>query len=182
MDQYKLPENVFDAIEKPEVASAIVAFMDRVKEATDGNILIVMSNYFDKQLYAATKYVFDKKKDNARGTCEELLDLYCEIVKALSPYQLPLDVIKAADAAPRDPWGEQRKLEGRVFYFLPNSGSYWIDNEKVARYKTMIHIILNTCDEWVGVWLLTCAIVIAGSISFAIYSRFSNVGLEMIYF
>ena len=122
-----LPDSVLTALERPEIEAARVAFLDYVSEATHNQTF--PTNYYDKVLLGAIRAVSGEPNKVVR-----LFELYCDFVDALAPFQPDAATVRAAAAAPKLPWDDDiDNTAGKVFYFVPCSGGYWVEGGDTFR-------------------------------------------------
>ena len=149
-----LPDAVLTAMERPDVKAARLAFLGFVDEATDGAML--PSHHYDMVLLGAIRHVtaalrtgpvsVDRTVDKAIKLVG-LVELYCAFVDALAPFQPDASAFGSAPSAPSAPtlpWEDTDddcgcRQDGKVFYFLPGFGGYWVEGS--GKFRTMLESI-----------------------------------------
>ena len=62
-----------------------------------------------------------------------LVELYCVFVDSLAPFQPDAESLRHADEAPKLPWEDSECTEGKVFYYIPSCGGYWVEGSDKFR-------------------------------------------------
>ena len=134
-----MSDDVLSAMERLEINDARMKFLKYVDEITGKEIF--PTNYYDQVLIGALSSIVKSGNANHENV-SRLVDLYCEFVDALMPFQPSPEYVRQAANAPLAPWEPPLPTvdSGRIFYFIPCSGGYWVENSANIR-KQFIPII-----------------------------------------
>lgn len=132
-----ISDDVLSAMERPEINDIRIKFLKYVAEITNKEIF--PTNYYDQVLMGAVSSMVKSRNANNENV-GRLVDIYCEFVDALIPFQPSPECVSQAANAPRAPWDAPLPNTGSIFYFIPCSGGYWVENSANIR-KTFVPII-----------------------------------------
>jgi hypothetical protein len=113
-----------ESADDPTVMEARCAFMKAVDRLQDG-ALCCCSNYADQQFMACIQYMAESNTLTPEAL-DELDAAYAALMDAYAPFQPSAEVLAAAGGA--EP--------GKVFYFLPTAGRYWVENKDQMKAMT----------------------------------------------
>ena len=130
-----LHDAVLTAMERPEVDTARVAFLNYVAEVTGDRMF--PTNYYDTVLFGALRVVASNRPSNLEAAYR-LVELYCSFVDALAPYQPDAEAVSATGTMPWD----AENTDGKVFYFVPCSGGYWVEGS--TKFRGML---ASACEQ-----------------------------------
>jgi hypothetical protein len=124
-----ISDEVENALARDEIMTARLAFLDYVKVATGG--VMFWTNYYDQVINGAIKAVAGTPPSSERvDKIVKLIELYCAFIDTLIPYQ-----------PDRKDFQGLGDLEGKVYYYVPQSGGYWVDGSR--KYREMLETIRN---------------------------------------